>query len=561
MTHGLHKKPAIGPQGCLMKISKALTVVAVVGLCIALFTIFRSEPAWQAFADDKPITPNNSAGIWLDRPDAILRSESLTELPKDLLRVRLLKDVLTEDFLFYYDDDEDWLGLKGAIRRIAYEHDLDLSDKLLSLLLDRPVDAYLWRDGKGALRHYVLTLERNSLVDLATTLAKVALSGDRQLKQHGEFAIGSAKVPVWTLKLSPRRMYVLLLYRDRLALLSSEALAFTSKGQLDTAFIAAATRWLAPDEKDRLALFEGYQLPAQIGGKHSLLLSSRFLSQGYSTFFPELAALRFDYRDNQWSTLGLLNLPAQQPAASFNRTVWQQLPVDPAACALIPANWLAMDRFLPGDKSFNKKAARTVMQQLQPSGAVCWYADARLYEPLFIANFKDQPGANVDKSLAQLFDWTIGTAGKDKVHGGENATALTVRKQKNTVLWSREIPVLDEQQNPTLARTGNALYFSVNADLVAKALSVSDMRYPAVTDTLPANAGTIILHSQTAKLAQLIEQEVRQTVDASEDKAIVENRLQPRLKAMATHGQIDLALPSATLSPGQQWHELQWIEH
>lgn len=538
-----------------MKTRRRLTVVVVAVLFVILVMALHREPAWQAYADDRPITPNNVAGVWLNRPDAIIRSESLSELPADLLRVPVLKDVLTEDFLFYYDNDEDWLGLKGSIRRIAYEHDLDLGDKLVSLLLDRQADVYLWRDGKGALRHQVLTLQRDTVVGMAEKLLKVMLKGDRQLQKLGEFAIGGAIVPVLALKLSPRRTYVVLTHQDRLAVLSSSQLVLSAKGTLDESFVAAATRWLAPEEKDRIGLFEGYQLPAQIGGRHSLLLSSRFLSQGYSVFFPELAALRFDFANSQWATQGLFNLPAQEPAAVFNRNVWQQMPVNPATCAMIPANWVRMDRFLPGGQSFNKAAALKVTQQLQPSGAVCWYADARLYEPLFIATFKDKTGDSVNKSLEQLFDWAVATTAGTS---GEDAEAVEVTREDNGTRWSRRIPV-DAERNPTLARVGNTLYFSVNADLIDTALAVQKMRYPALSDAMSSAQGTVLLHTDTAKLSALLEQEVRHTVSpGSEDAAIVDSRLMPRLQALAKHGQINLVLPSGALQPGRQWQPLSW---
>jgi uncharacterized protein YfaA (DUF2138 family) len=69
--------------------------------------------------------------LGLSRPDALLETRSLSQLPKDLLTVPFLKATLTEDFVFYYETHADRLGLIGSLRRIIYEHDLKLQDSLI----------------------------------------------------------------------------------------------------------------------------------------------------------------------------------------------------------------------------------------------------------------------------------------------------------------------------------------------------------------------------------------------------------------------------------------------
>ena len=96
--------------------------------------------------------PERSAlALDLSAPDALIESRSLAQLPRDLLDVPLLKDALTEDFVFYYQSNADRLGLLGSLRRIAYEHELELQDTLLQELFDQPAQIALWRgrDGTG----------------------------------------------------------------------------------------------------------------------------------------------------------------------------------------------------------------------------------------------------------------------------------------------------------------------------------------------------------------------------------------------------------------------------
>lgn len=91
-----------------------------------------------------PLVVHNNLQIDLNEPDLFLDSDSLSQLPKDLLTIPFLHDVLSEDFVFYYQNHADRLGIEGSIRRIVYEHDLTLKDKLFSSLLDQPAQAALW---------------------------------------------------------------------------------------------------------------------------------------------------------------------------------------------------------------------------------------------------------------------------------------------------------------------------------------------------------------------------------------------------------------------------------
>ncbi|WP_121335957.1 DUF2138 family protein, partial [Pseudomonas aeruginosa] len=95
----------------------------------------------------------------LRKPDALIESVSLSRLPKEILEVPLLRDTLTEDFVFYYENNGDRLGLTGTLRRIIYEHDLTLKDSLVEELLDQPAQVALWRGADGRLRDFVVVLK------------------------------------------------------------------------------------------------------------------------------------------------------------------------------------------------------------------------------------------------------------------------------------------------------------------------------------------------------------------------------------------------------------------
>ena len=73
---------------------------------------------WLLHKPKVPAAALASDKLGLSRPDALLETRSLSQLPKDLLAVPFLKATLTEDFVFYYETHADRLGLIGSLRRI-----------------------------------------------------------------------------------------------------------------------------------------------------------------------------------------------------------------------------------------------------------------------------------------------------------------------------------------------------------------------------------------------------------------------------------------------------------
>ena len=140
----------------------------------------------------QPAPERSALQLDLARPDALIESRSLAQLPKDLLRVPMLKDALSEDFVFYYQSNADRLGLIGTLRRIAYEHELELRDTLVQELLDQPAQIALWRGEDGKLAHALLRLKRGALAKTLQPLAQVA-ADDKQLAQVGTLMLESGE--------------------------------------------------------------------------------------------------------------------------------------------------------------------------------------------------------------------------------------------------------------------------------------------------------------------------------------------------------------------------------
>ena len=169
--------------------------------------------------DSRDLGERSALGLDLQRPDALIESASLSRLPKDLLAVPLLRDTLTEDFVFYYEHNADRLGLVGSLRRIIYERDLKLRDELLDELLDQPADVALWKGADGKLKHFVMVMQRGGLAKVLEPLAHVALD-DTQLSKTGELHVDGGSVPLYRLNYLGDRALLLASHGDKLLVLS-----------------------------------------------------------------------------------------------------------------------------------------------------------------------------------------------------------------------------------------------------------------------------------------------------------------------------------------------------
>ncbi|MGZ3159331.1 MAG: DUF2138 family protein, partial [Burkholderiaceae bacterium] len=95
-------------------------IVGLIVTATASAAIYQRGSNWKEFH-----FVGSRLKVDLAHPDALIRTTSLSKLPRDLLKVPIARDVLTEDLAFYYEQHEDRLGLSGAIKRIAYERKLD----------------------------------------------------------------------------------------------------------------------------------------------------------------------------------------------------------------------------------------------------------------------------------------------------------------------------------------------------------------------------------------------------------------------------------------------------
>ncbi|XHO06221.1 hypothetical protein ACEQUB_03133 [Ralstonia syzygii] len=154
-----------------MKLTRKKIAIGAAALVVGAAAVV--QLVWHPFGRTHALRARE-VKLDLTLPDALIDSQSLSQLPRDVLRVPLLRDVLTEDFVAYYEGNEDRLSVAGALRRLAYEQKLDLAETVLKHVFDEPARVMLWRGPDDKLRYWVLSMQRNGLAKALETVGTVA---------------------------------------------------------------------------------------------------------------------------------------------------------------------------------------------------------------------------------------------------------------------------------------------------------------------------------------------------------------------------------------------------
>lgn len=551
----------------------------LLGLSVAALTI---QAIWRPLAPRAHVAAQ-LASIDLAQPDALIRSESLSALPRDLLQVPLLHDVLSEDFVSYYEVNEGRLSLSGTLRRIAYEHKLELGDEVIRRALNEPAEVALWRGDHGKLSYWLMLGQRNGISRLLQGIANVALD-DSQLKKVGQLDVDGDDVPLYALAYGYRRNLLFAVHGDRLVALSDPGMLLNADGALDDERSALVAHLLdagsnKPAWPDS-ALTQGSDNPQLSAIKgHQLSVAARFLSFGYQPFFPGIEALRFDFSasgTHQWATRALVN-PALLPDQWNSAALWQALPTDPAACVSLPLDWASAGHVLGA--VIGKDDADHLLPAFGGPAAVCWYGKSRLSSPLFIARLdKPEVAAAMKPQLQKIFTRVIG-AYEEKAGTDDGRLPVSTRADGSAgTVWQRDVSArhgsasadkagLDDQLSAdryfpvTLALSHGYVVFSPDGRLVDDALSVLDKRWPAVADSMGNDSREHVVAQLTpASMAKLIEQESFDALPQDQEplfRNAATHYLIPKLHALAAYPALTLRLPGP-LPARRGWVPVQW---
>ncbi len=511
----------------------------------------------------------------LARPDALVDTASLADLPRDLLTVPIFRDVLTRDFVAYYEETEGRLSLAGTLRRLAYEHDLDLGDWVIRAVVDQPAEIALWKSEDGRLGHSVVIVARSGLTRVLEMAARVALKDTQLTRVEGDLEVDGAAVPVYALAYARRRVLLFAGYRDRLVILSDAAMLTDRKGRLRGATAVAGL--LSGRAEAREVYRRHFALePGERG--HTVAVGARYLSFGYQRFFPGVSALRFDFARGAWATRVRLDPAALPEGALATRAVWSLVPAEPAACVALPVRWQEAAT-LAEAIGVEADATRPVVEALEGPGAVCWYARSRLYTPLFLAPARRALTPAEAAVLERLFTAAVGAAERELPGRDDPRHAVTRAESPDTAVWQRRVSAPDGVRKDgagprapayfqvSLARHRHAVAFSPDDRLIADAVAVAGRTYPALADVLPADA-TVLAVLVPRALGTLAEAEAFASLPAGQEPVFrnaASTRLAPRLAALKTYPAYALVLP-AQAEPGRsdaapradRWLPVEW---
>ena len=528
---------------------------------------------WLLHKPNAPMPELAAEKLGMSRPDGLLETHSLSQLPKDLLAVPFLKETLTEDFVFYYQTQADRLGLIGSLRRIIYEHDLKLQDSLIEQLFDQPADVALWRGADGRLKDFLLVMDRGGLAKLLEPLAKVALD-DTQLSQLSEVKVGGATVALYQLRYNASKSLVFASHGDKLVVLSNPSKLYDSEADAPEDSGGVSTQAIAALLNGEKLFPEAFGLPPRAPEvKQRLSVNASVLAMGYQRFIPNFAGLRFDMDDKGWHSYLAMDELEDQPDFDF-KPIWQAMPMGASACVALP---LAAEQQKPllVKLGADDSVAQALTEHMAGAAGLCWYADSRLYTPLLVASLKDSDSGKLDGDLGKLFGSMVG-AYEGKVQ--DKAFPVVEKHDGDLHQWQRQVSsnfgpyAAKDAEQPdaitgkafmrvSLARQGSTLLFSLDDRLVDKALGTVDKRFPPMADVLPKDLLMPVYFGPDA-MAQLMQQETLDSLPQDMEPVFfnaAQTYLMPKLKTLSGYGKYALTLPEGTEPDGHwQWLPLEW---
>jgi uncharacterized protein YfaA (DUF2138 family) len=533
----------------------------------------------------------NAANIDLAQPDGYIVTPALSRLPRDLVKSPLAKELLTEDFAFYYEEHPDRLGLVGTLKRIAYEHDTTFGDELVAAALDEPAEVALWADSKGAPRWWMVSMNRGVLARALQQAAPWAAK-DTQVSVLGTLP-GTGNDTVYALSLSPHRTLALVARGTRVVVLSDPGLLFTATHEVDRKSAERVTAMLSGDKAEQGVYRRALGL-GEPGADHVIVADSSLLSFGWRHFFPGLRALRVDVSPRgetlrtQVRVADAKTLPGPEAAAAL----WEGVPAGPAACSWLPADWSRARAVLarapaPDPVAIASAASATASPQALPESkdpmeakgaaadaatgaawdrftatldgpaAVCWYARSQFHTPLVVARVKE-PGPATDAALARLAGWLM--PGKAPVRTAGAGVAGGAHR------WQREVAAPygpdgageTSLYHPTLARQGAWISFSPDDVLVDLALATEQRRYPSLASVMPAGTPTLAVFAP-AQIADMTQREAFAVLPASQElfRQAAQAHLVPRLDTMRQWPAVRVVPQGAVGANG--WVALSWL--
>jgi len=487
-------------------------------------------------------------------PDALIVTKNISQLPKDVLSHPWLKEVLTEEFINYYEYNERSLGIRGVLRRISYEHNTTLLDGVLAYIFNTPAEIAFWKGYDGKLKTYLMIIHSSGLTKYIGIASKIA-SYDSQLGFWGNKNLeNGTSVPVYKLNYSGNRAVYIAPAENYTYIFSDPGLHLPVKeGQEEISENQKATS----DTHEDIGIFSKLFGIEKNTVQHSIVVTLRYLSFGYQQFFPSLKALNFDYRENGWK-MSILTTKADDNTQIDSTPLWKAVPHRPALSVAIPVDPMTVQNILNSMLENAEADTSNLLRSVQSPIVISWYSDFKLYTPLVIIRTKDL--TEHTETLRMLFQKSIGDI---EVSGetGEESFVWTSQVSSKYGIYRDVSNSKKAFFKVCLAYQQEYLIFSPDHRLVENTLTVLNKTYPALSDSLPVDQANKSLIIYPESVAQLIKESISDSLPISQEaifRESVSKYLFPRLDGFSQFPAASLSMPVFYDIEQAVWEDVQW---
>ena len=577
--------------------------MAVGGVLIATVAI----GGWR-FAQNRMgnLSQVDAISINMAKPDVVIQSDQFNQLPAKLLSIPIVKDVLTEEVVFYYQEAPSKLSLQGALQRLAFDHKLRFEDRLIDKMLARSGDLYVWKGHTNKPDHWLFVGNSNAMSKLSEVLAKVALD-DSQLLQVGTLKIDGDKIPLYALHYQGK-IGLFAATGERIAFLSDAGMLMDIKasppqelqleaktqtdnngketviplpmpkaapvdGKLISERVAMLEKLLSKRPESQQTITQGLGLGKHPQHPHSVYFSAALLTLSYQDFMGGFQGSRFEFDGQQWQQ-ALAIKRSLLPNQDWNgNDLFAHMPHNAAFCANAPIQWNSVNQQA---KKLPTTTDAVGLGQFNSPVLACWYAGSPAAAPLFLTKLPktEQRQAQL-AALQQVFSDVIGA--KEYTHKQrfavnrteENGASISERIV-SARYGSHDMDSLPAHTAKELsaeryfpvryAVSGDYVWFSPNGDLVEQALAVGSQQAPALSEQMNLQ-GKPLLWLNGAELAKWLQQQTSAVInDDSDMRIVLSQRFTPKLRLISSSGSWQAQADVSGLNHDNttQWIPVTW---
>lgn len=461
------------------------------------------------------------------KPDVVVVTEKLGSLPNDIVTKSFLSKVLSKEKIFKYQDEPDYFQVQGFLKRIAFEHNVTITDNIIKYLLEIPAEIALWKGDDGKLKHFSLSTRagkiKETIAKLILTIADIA--SDTQVSKVDD---GGQKA--FLLRISNKEITVSM--RDGV-------IGVTTLGN---AYLPWNVQASGVDWKN--GLYSGLYKTELGKNKHKMILSGEYITLGYSYFFPELQAMSFTFDNSHW-TVSSLTSASEGKFVTETANLWKGIPFSPAMCLMVPVDGSRVAKLLDEKPAKNNFAAADLADMMNSPVGVCWYEDSSLFTPLFA--MKVGKVDNLKEKLKVAFERYIGDPPLEDENTKKIESSMKVNDRNGNFDLTKEVDYYGTAWTVKLALKDDYLFFSPDQKLVNQAVATAAGKGTPVADELKDNKEISVLFSPF-KVSGLLEDYLHSALPSGREsvfRASLESYFISSFKNLSTVKPFMLSMPKS----------------